>query len=186
MPEGQHLPAFNAAQVSDRGENGEPLDHRAASPEAPVGLIWGVRASFVTYIRSLSDGSIDLTEGAVMSPEGLIRFRFLGTYEGNGGQWLCFGGGARFLGHGGLLEVPLRNLRVHVVGDGATLYTEQSDGSLFPLGAVALPEPSLTEGTLVWDAAPVALDEAGARFFGSHYRPGTGMDPLWLRLPIGR
>jgi len=160
-----------------------PVHHAPLCSHA--GLTWGIRGSFLTYLHSLADGSIDLSDDATTTADGLFCFPFLGGYEGAGGQWLCFGGGVRFLGHGGLLEVPLRNLRVHVVRDEATLFTEQSDGSLFPLGALTLPEPTLSDDALVWEAASVVLSEAGGRFFGSQYPAGTVMDPLSISLPVG-
>ena len=149
------------------------------------GITWGVRASFLAYIRGASDGSIELSGDAAFTPEGAIHFPFarLEGNESDDERWIRCGGGALFQAHFGMLRIPLQNLTVRVVPGGATLLSEQSDGSLFPIANVELSDPEITADGVVWAAAPVALNEPGSRYFGSNYPEGTPMDPLLIRLP---
>lgn len=148
------------------------------------GLTWGVRGSFVGYIAALADGRIAVSEPATITAEGSFHFPYTAMVDGEGERWIRCAGGVRFSGHFGMLEVPLLNLSVRVLPEGAQLFTEQSDGSVFSLADIAFTEPATSESAIVWEAAPVTLTEAGSQFFGTQYPAGTEMAPLRMSLPV--
>ena len=148
------------------------------------GLTWGVRGSFVGYIAALPDGRIAVSDPATITAEGSFHFPYATMVDGEGERWIRCAGGVRFSGHFGMLEVPLQNLSVRVLPNGAELFTEQSDGSVFSLADIAFTEPVTSESAIVWEAAPVMLTEAGSRFFGTQYPAGTEMAPLRMSLPV--
>lgn len=160
-------------------------DELAPPPADAHGITWGVRASFVGYIRSLRDGVIECTGGASMTPGATFHFPFAGTNADEGEQWVLSSGEVYFEGHFGMMAVPLRNLALKVVPDApATLCAEQEDGTFYPIADVTLGDPVTTETALVWEDAPVALTATGSEYFGSQYPAGTEMAPLRLSVPL--
>lgn len=149
------------------------------------GFTWGVRASFLAYIRGLGDGSIELDGGVAYTDDGALFFPFAGldASEDDSERWIRTQGSALFQGHHGMLTVPLRDLLVRMTRESATLCSVQSDGSVYPIADVALGEPEIGAEGIVWRDAPVMLTEPGSRYFGGNYPEGTPMEPLTIRLP---
>lgn len=157
-----------------------------AADAATGGLTWGVRRSFVAYIRSLADGVIEVGGGAQETSEGAFHFPLADEFDVDGAaeRWIRGRGAVRFEGHGGMLTVPLVGLAVRVLPTAATLFCEQSDGAVYPLADIHLGEPVTDGGSLVWPEAPVVLNAEGARYFGAQYPAGTAMDPIRIHLPL--
>ena len=150
------------------------------------GVTWGVRRSFVGYIRALGDGGGAVGQGATETPDGAFHFPLTAEFgvEGEAERWIRSRGVVRFQGHGGMLTVPLAGLSIRVVPTAATLFCEQPDGSVYPLADIQLGEPAVDEHSLIWPDAPVVLTAEGARYFGGQYPAGTPMDPIRIQLPL--
>jgi Htaa len=137
-------------------------------------LEWSILERFTTYVRSLVDGSVELLGPASWTDHATVAFPFDGTDEGGA---LRFSGGVRFVGHGGMLDVSVAELRLQIsdpsfeitiVGD------SPEDRFSLAVGAIA----ALRAG------APTALrlTEDGSDLFFRRYPSGHDLDPITLLL----
>src|SRR3954447_14321165 len=136
-------------------------------------LRWGVKESFIDYVRGLSDGTIETFAGCE-ADEGVFVFSGESAREGI----LSFSGGIRFTGFAGMLDVRLVDPMIEGDGVGKTLTALVGPR---PIAArVAIPaieggEP-LRAGE-AWTAQPKLTFE-GVRIFGDVYEVGTELAPL--------
>jgi len=141
----------------------------------PAGTLleWAVRESFVSYVERLTDGVIDVLDGAERTNAG---FLFPG-HRGPARDEYNFEGIVRFSGHLGTLGVELRELRI-ACSDGAGTIEAMIAGAHYPLaefdGAV-----SGDDGTLT--AADVVFTVDGAAILGGVYEPGAEAAPFRVR-----
>jgi hypothetical protein len=137
-------------------------------------LEWGVKASFVAYVRQAPDGSVVAGSGAGES-SGVFRFP-LETCQAAGA--LGFAGEVRFRAHGGALDVTLADPEVHL-GEHDTLWLRcEVDGESERVRFARLQEVSGSpgDGLRSWTAV---LTEAGATVLGPlQYYDGVQIDPL--------
>ena len=80
-------------------------------------LVWGVLGSFVDYVRAV-DGQVTLIAPATSTTDGRIKFPLISA---NGGV-AKFGGGVRFVAHGGALTLEIDEPWVST-GEGAQRHT---------------------------------------------------------------
>ena len=142
------------------------------------GLRWGVRASFLDYLRGLDDGEVAATGDASFDGGG---FEFpladaAGFDPASGRGVLAFSGAARFRGHGGMLDLLLADPHLECTDEG--VLTVAVDGRRVPFATVGL--------RTGWTDAPTALTREGAALLNDVYRPGTQLDPLSVWIDFGR
>ncbi len=180
-----------AAAVDDPAPTATASDPSEAEPAVTGGALrWGLKESFRSYILGpIAQGSITFTPPAAADAAVI-------SYPATSGTWpsqVKTGGGVRYLGHGGQLDLTLSNLRLQV-GSTVVLLVDarSSDGISHPglrfasvdlAGAV-----SVSEGTVTISGAATRLTAAGAAVFaydGSPmYPPGAELDPLSLTLQV--
>lgn len=141
-------------------------------------LRWGVRASFLDYLRGLDDGEVAATGDASFDDVG---FEFpladaTGFDPATGRGILAFSGAARFRGHGGMLDLLLADPHLHCADE--SVLTVDVEGRRMPFATVEL-------GT-GWTDAPTALTREGSALLNDVYRPGTQLDPLSVWIDFGR
>ncbi|YAL83535.1 HtaA domain-containing protein [Dermacoccaceae bacterium W4C1] len=148
-------------------------------------LAWGVKKSFRNYITGpIAKGRVDLN-GANYSGEA-YRFGQQSTTwnAGSTTSTTNYGGGVRFYGHGGILNVSMSNPQVRIESASRATLLMQVNGkstSIASLNLGSASKRSLTNG-ISYSSVPVTLSSAGAKVFsyngGSFYEAGTVMDPL--------
>lgn len=154
-------------------------------------LVWGVKASFVSYVRGLGDGEIVVKAPAELasrehttSQDGTEVFAFAPDPNGSHfdiatqtGQ-LRFRGTVTFSGHFNTMRVELSDPRLDLRGGTGTLSARTNGHIGTPrwdaiASAVILPAPIRTN-TISID---LALTAAGRLLFGQLYPVGQALDP---------
>jgi hypothetical protein len=170
----------------------EPLP--TAPPELPFGLRWGIKNSFVDYVRGLRDGKGWTGDGATPTGSHEILFAPKAAEWGPPGgiaerSWF-FRGDVRFSGHAGMLFVQVTSpvLTMFESLDGTAQLTvatpPTSDGpDRLPLVTLHLAREPAPKGVEVWSGTNVRLTEAGAALFNGVYPAGEPFQPLTMRLP---
>lgn len=176
----------------------------AAATEVTGGTIdWGVRASFRNYIVSpIAHGSITVGGGASVNADGTYRFAVSGgNHDAAASTSVASGGSVSFVGHGGVLEMTISDVRVSVSGSSGELIanvvsrpftttTETNPPVTYDnvvLGALDLSgvTPDVGTDTATWSGIPVTLTEAGAAAFGGFYAAGESLDPVSFTAQLG-
>lgn len=183
-----------------------PAAADAAPAESVVSdatLDWGVKSSFVGYVKSpIAHGQVS-TLGSV---SGAFHWSGgAGTASGDlSGASVEFGAGdgVHFTGHEmngvSALDLTFTHPQVVVSGGGATLLLDVTGrefksmtepGQVFTRTAVefatvSLGSPAVSGTTYTWQNAPVTLTAAGAEAFGGFYAAGTALDPLTLTATV--
>ena len=170
----------------------QPPDAPTPGPtpgEIPFGLLWGIKRSFIAYVRRMPDGQGSIHDGAVPLGEDTILFPPLpDTAAGAGADrsW-AFGGDVRFRGHGGMLFVRVAAPLVTVRGDTAEVSIEdpyaRPEADRVPLVTLRLEPGPAPEGADVWLGSDVRLTEAGSVLFNDVYQPGEPFEQLSVILP---
>ena len=158
---------------------------------ASAPLIWGVKTSFVSYVRALADGEIAVQVPAqAAAPEQAARlgctegFAFAPDPDGShydtatrSGQ-LRFLGGVSFSGHFNTMRVELSDPRLDL-RDGAGTLRVRTNGRIGTprwdaiATATVLPEPGQARGIRV----DLALTAAGRLLLGQQYPVGQALAP---------
>jgi Htaa len=154
-------------------------------------LVWGVKASFVSYVRGLGDGEIavkapaepashapssgqDGTEGFAFAPDPNGSCFDIATQTGQ----LRFRGTVTFSGHFNTMRVELSDPRLDLRG-GAGALSVRTNGLIGSprwdaiATAVILPSPDRTHGISIG----LALTAAGRLLLGQQYQVGQALDP---------
>ena len=156
--------------------------------DIPFGLLWGIKRSFVAYVRRMPDGQGSIHDGAVPLGEDTILFPAAGGTSADGDTF-TFRGDVRFRGHGGMLFVRVAAPVITVRGDRAELSIEdpyaRADAERVPLVTLQLEPGPAPEGAQVWLGSNVRLTEAGAVLFNDVYQPGEEFEQLSVILPLG-
>jgi hypothetical protein len=170
----------------------EPTTPEAQGEVTTARLDWGVKQSFRTYVKGpIAHGSWTL-DGVT----GEFRWETLtaGDYEtGTGGQ-LTFGGGVRFTGHDGQLDLTISQPQVRFAHGSAELlldvrgksldtdeFVELDDIVFATLGTAA---PTVADGVVTYTALPATLTEDGAAGFAGFYEAGTELDPVTVSIAL--
>ena len=136
-------------------------------------LVWPIKRSFTTYIERMPDGVIAVEGGVSRREDG---FSFPGERSA-GSTVTRFAGSVTFVGHYGMLYLPVGGVEIVESVDGGAVLTIADEGSptrrctLLRLG-----EPTV-EGSRRTYASPV-LTEEGAELFLDNYPAGSPFDPL--------
>lgn len=157
----------------------------------PHGLLWGIKRSFVAYVRRMPDGQGSIHDGAQLIGEDTIHFPAVEQLEpapeGADRRW-TFGGDVRFRGHAGMLFVRVAAPVITVRGDRADLSIDdpyaRPDADRVPLVTLRLQPGPAPEGAQVWLGSDVQLTEAGAVLFNEVYQPGEPFEQLSVLLPL--
>lgn len=141
-------------------------------------LRWGVRTSFLDYLRALDDGEANAGGDAAFDG---AEFQFpladaAGFDPATGRGILTFSGSARFRGHGGMLDLVFADPHLTCGDEGAL--TVDVDGRRVPFAMV-----DLGAG---WTDAPAALTREGSALLNDVYPPGAQLDPLSVWIDFGR
>jgi len=163
------------------------------SPEPVFGMRWGIKGSFIDYVRRMPDGKGWLGKGAVPVSEHEILFALKETgtrpttASGMERFW-AFGGEVRFSGHFGMLYVSLAapeltrsEARTELTVVAPFSKTEKLER--LPLVTLRLEEQPAPDGVQGWHGTDVRLTEAGAGLFNDVYAPGEPFEPLTVTLP---
>jgi Htaa len=159
--------------------------------DIPYGLLWGIKRSFVAYVRRMPDGQGSIHDGAVPLGEDTILFPpgdVPAETPGAGGErTFSFRGDVRFRGHAGMLFVRVAAPVITVRGDQAELSIEdpyaRPEGDRVPLVTLTLQPGPAPEGATVWLGSDVRLTEAGSVLFNDVYQPGEPFEQLSVILP---
>ncbi len=156
-----------------------------ATPRSAGALRWGIRRSFVDYVRSLEDGEILLSGDAAELDDGRFEFPLRsadGMDPATGTGTLEFSGGVSLSGHFGMMALTVQDPSVEVGPDGATV-TALIDGVRIPLADIDL-TPAAGGGGVHAEGIPARLSDDGAAAFHGQYAPGDALDPLALEVPV--
>ena len=155
------------------------------------GLLWGIKSSFVEYVRRMPDGQGAVGAGARHLDTGILFPPLRGarrTTPDNVDERIWeFGGDVRFSGHFGMLFVRIAFPTI-AVRDGvgqlsiANPYTTEG-GERLILADVALHEQPAPSGLLIWSSAEVRMNAEAGQLFNDVYQVGEPFDPLTLVLP---
>ena len=176
--------------------SGQPADGTDQG-EIPFGLLWGIKRSFLAYVRRMPDGQGSIHDGAVPLPDDTILFPVAegtvavsaagtGNEDGAGHSW-AFRGDVRFRGHAGMLFVRVAAPLVTVRGDRAEMSIgdpyARADADRVPLVTLRVEPGPAPEGAQVWLGSDVRLTRAGSELFNDVYQPGEPFEQLSIILP---
>jgi len=151
------------------------------------GLRWGLKSSFVAYLLGLEDGTVTASDGAVFGTDRILVFPLAddsGFDAGTGRGVLAFAGTVAFLGHAGLLDVRLADLRLECAG--SSVLTVAVGGSRLTLATLDLGASAGDRDALHWTDAPARLTREGSSLLNDVYRPGETLDPVSVWIDLSR
>ncbi|WP_250282366.1 MULTISPECIES: HtaA domain-containing protein [unclassified Frankia] len=160
-----------------------------SAAEPLLGLRWGIKATFLTYIARMPDGQGSASDGArsVENDEFVFEPDPSATApEGVDGFW-AFRGDVRFQGHFGLLYVRIADPHVVLRGTQAELNvvdpSEPGTKPRIPLVRFVPRPGAAPSGLRTWEAEDVRLLAEGAGLFNNVYSMGEPFEPLTITLP---
>lgn len=164
------------------------LESAASENLPPLGLTWGVKRSFISYLTRLPDGAVSATDGATVVASSLFNFApdssdyDVSTATGA----VRFSGDVRMAGHHGMMFVRLLDPWIEFREDQAELsvMTIDDDGGFQRIALGTLPPvaPESVPGASIWQGVDVALTLAGSEVFNQQYSAGQEMDPVFIRI----
>lgn len=140
-------------------------------------LEWAIVRSFADYIRSGGEGRVFVADGARESADGGFVFPLRAVEERDGARRYAFDGLVRFVAHGGVLNLPIGSVEVHVTGGDGRVEIADPD------------EPDVrlvfARGAVIRDGQDLELEprieEDGSELFFYRYPVGMALDPLRIR-----
>lgn len=163
-----------------------PRDRPLAS-----GLIWGVKASFLSYLGRMPDLKSSVTR-AVVTPGGGFFFPLDSAEDydaATGDGTLRFDGDVRFSGHHGMLFVMFAQPWVTFESGRAVL--SFADPASHPQLDRRLPMADLATGdwtdhlgARAWPGVPATLRAESAGLFNEVYPVGEAMEPVDIRVEL--
>ncbi|MDR2255263.1 MAG: HtaA domain-containing protein [Arthrobacter sp.] len=152
-----------------------------------VSLSWGVKSSFVSYVKGgIAKGKVTTGGGAVATGSGFSWGAGSGSLSENGTGTVSFPGSVRFTGHDGLMDTTLSGLRVQVTGSGtavliANVKSQDMEGKDLSASNVTFANVKFSGGSASgFSGASVTLTAAGAKSFAGFYNAGQAMDSMTL------
>ncbi len=169
---------------------GSPSDEPSAQGLVH-GLRWGIKGSFVDYVRRMPDGRGSVGNGAHPVGTGDLFYEYdeEASSEASGPdlQVWAFKGDVRFSGHYGMLFVRVARPRLELRGTAAVLTIEdpqaREDAPRVPLVTATMQRVASRDGTQVWGSDDVALTAEGVALFNDVYAEGEPFEPLVVQLP---
>lgn len=160
-----------------------PASRRAAATRRP-GLIWPIKTAFVAYVERMRDGDVSVDDGALRLDDGAFFFPLVSRDE----RRIAFGGAVSFTGHHGMLVLSIGRPAILGATPRPLLVIaddESADGHL-PFAELDGPGPDGPGQPAPGGGAAVPrLTDEGAELFFDHYRAGTPLDALEIRLLAG-
>ncbi|ONH32064.1 HtaA domain-containing protein [Protofrankia sp. BMG5.30] len=160
-----------------------------SAAEPLLGLRWGIKATFLTYIARMPDGQGSISGGAQPAENDEFVFEpdpSAAVPEGVDGFW-AFRGDVRFQGHFGLLYVRIADPHVVLRGTEAELNVvepfESETKPRIPLVRFTPRPGTAPPGLRTWEAEDVRLLAEGAGLFNNVYSVGEPFEPLSITLP---
>lgn len=138
-------------------------------------LRWAVKSSLATYVEGAA-GRITTSEPASTQGDEYV-FPLAERRPGSDGERFCFSGEVRFIAHGGLLDLVIRDPWVHADRAGWTLsiYDQRATDGRVLLAQLEANDSSTSP--LVFTAR---LTSTGAAVFDFNYPPGAELAPVAL------
>lgn len=153
------------------------------SGDQPVhGLRWGIKTSFIEYVRRMPDGQAAVGDGAVPLGTHEVFFTLDPDLAPTPTTW-AFRGDLRFTGHYGMLFVRIARPWLLLETSSATLTIETADGGRAELVTATLERVDVRSGTEIWAGTDVKLAEAGVALFNDVYEAGEPFEPLVVQVP---
>lgn len=202
LPAGEHsftarfVPADAALYTASTTATGVTVTAKAAvdggtvtPPASAAGqLVWGVKASFTSYINgSGAAGTVSVSGGAAVSGSSFTFSQATKDFNGSTGT-VGYAGAVRFTGHHGALDLKLSNPKIKVTGPGSGVLIVDVVGKGLTGGSVDkagvefatlnLAAPSTVNGATTWSNAAATLTAAGSEAFSGFYPAGTALDPV--------
>lgn len=135
-------------------------------------LRWGVKESFLGYVRGLDDGRIETLGDCVQVDDVFIFPR-----EGSVDSALGFAGGVHFTGFAGMLDIRLVDPMIEDGGDERLLTVLVGPPAIAARVAIATIGEARRSSSGGWTVTPQLTFE-GTRVFGDVYPVGTELAPL--------
>lgn len=164
----------------------------ASQPQLAPGLRWGIKRSFIDYVRRMADGKGTVGNGAVPVGTGDLFYEYdeaasLRDPAAPSQVW-AFRGDVRFSGHFGMLFVRIAHPRLEISGTEAVLTIEdpqdREGAPRIPLVTARLQQLADEDGAAVWGAEDVTLTADGVPLFNEVYVEGEAFEPLIVQLPL--
>ncbi|MFT4262569.1 MAG: HtaA domain-containing protein [Nocardioides sp.] len=155
------------------------------STTVSVGSVrWGVKSSFVRYVRLIAAGTCEAAGGASLDADDVFEFPVVETTQSDGMWTLSCGGSARFNAHHGFLDVVLSRLRIELGSEGGSIGIGAGPGEWVVIATVPPASPVGSDGRLSWSGVVPSLTDVGSEVLGSVYPAGSELAPLDVALPI--
>lgn len=164
-----------------------------STPERPLasGLIWGVKASFLSYLTRMPDLTSSVN-GAIVTSGGGFYFPLESAddYDADTGLGtLRFTGDVRFSAHHGILFVMFASPWVTFEPGRATLSFVDPDSHprldrRRPMADLAVGDWSEHLGARAWPGLPATLREESTELFNGVYPTGEPMEPVDIRVQL--
>lgn len=146
-------------------------------------MAWGVKTSFISYIRNSLDGEIRATDGAAETADGKYYFP-LARVWGNSEQLLVILRGiVHFYAHMGLLSISIQHPRLLIRESTAELAVKGREDEWLHLAHLQLPDSMDSDSGIVWEVRRLSLTSEGTQLFGETYSEGEALAPLTIRIP---
>ncbi|SDB91881.1 Htaa protein [Sanguibacter gelidistatuariae] len=156
-------------------------------PSAKGQLIWGVKASFTTYITKGAAGAITVSGGAATSGAVFTFNQTSKDFNGSTGT-VGYAGTVHFTGHAGVLDLQLINPRIKITGPttailivdvvGKALDGASVTNSGVEFATLTLDTPTTDGGVTTWTNAAATITAAGSEAFSGFIQAGTALDPV--------
>lgn len=143
-----------------------------------LGLIWGIKRTFIEYVRRMQDGKGWIGDGARPLSDERIFFEF--DPDASSPDAWSFRGDVRFSGHFGMLFVQLANPVIHRGDEPATLTIGDERLELVTMRLELLES---RDGLDYWHAPEPRLAAAGVELFNDVYPLGEPFEPIVLLVP---
>jgi hypothetical protein len=159
-----------------------PLTVTARIPVEAGSLVWGVKASFRSYVLGdIAQGTITSAGGASSVGGGYQFPQSSGALDASGLGSASYRGSVTFTGHGGALSLRLADPIVRITSaSSAVLSVATSSGrvDLATLDLTRAVRSTEAGGAITYTGAPAALTSAGAGAFSGFYAAGEALDPV--------
>ncbi|ALU73704.1 hypothetical protein H351_30895 (plasmid) [Rhodococcus erythropolis R138] len=148
-------------------------DSLASDPAISGELEWAILARFTQYVLAMADGHVEVEGRAKQTSNNVFVYPLTSLTTIENHTELRFSGGVRFMGHAGMLDLPVRDPIIFIVNGLCRLEIADPDDTNARL--------QFASGHLVSDATTLCvdwtLDEPGSELFFYRYPSGFPIDP---------